>query len=145
MIFTHGRWIRCREEVTINFHHSVGSTDALKGLRAHQADQRPTADGDPQCGQADSIRHADDGPAGVASARHGIGRQCSEVLRRFRASPIATLGRRPVIPLVHQVVAILADLGDIVPDVRRDRPPLLDAGRPIDQVPRPDLVIGISP
>ena len=79
MIFTHGRWIRCREEVTINLRASVGSTDALKGLRAHQADQRPAADGDPQCGQADSIPHADDGPAGVAIAHHWIGRQCKGV------------------------------------------------------------------
>ena len=53
-------------------------------------------------------------------------------------------GRRLVVALMHEEVAILADLGDIVPNVRRDRPPLLDAGRPIDQVPRPDLVIGIT-
>jgi len=58
-------------------------------------------------------------------------------LNRYRS------GRRLVVALVHQEVPILTDFVDVIPDVRRDRPALLDASRPINEVSRTDPVVGI--
>jgi hypothetical protein len=51
-------------------------------------------------------------------------------------------GGHLVIALVHQEDAIRTDFVDAIPDVRRDRSALFDAGRPFNQVYRTDLSSG---
>jgi hypothetical protein len=53
-------------------------------------------------------------------------------------------GRRLVVALVHQVIAILADFVDFIPDVLRDRPSLFDSSRPINEVSSPDQVVWVA-
>src|SRR5436305_1666385 len=53
-------------------------------------------------------------------------------------------GRRRVVPLVHQEIAILSDFVDVITDIRRYRSALLDTGRPINKVSGTNRVVAVS-
>src|SRR5262245_55899406 len=57
MILTHGRWTRCRGEVTINLRASVGSTEAILVFTARATGPRGSV-----CPTAELAEHAEHEP-----------------------------------------------------------------------------------